>query len=118
MPAEQVHPELELSLVQPDPASKAPEQAESAFASNPETQVVAEDRTGSGCGDHEPDLEMMRGARVDRGGQEHGLAGEGDARALDRYEEQHGPIAVGSQQMVQVVGGEVNHRGSSRCARA
>jgi len=41
--------------------------------------------------------------------EQHSLAGERGARALDRDEEQHGPVAVGGQQVGQVVRGDVEH---------
>lgn len=46
----------------------------------------------------------------DGGHQQYGLAGEGNAGALDRHKEQHRPIAVGGEQMGQPRGVEVKYR--------
>jgi phosphoglycerate kinase len=68
-------------------------------------EVVADDRAGGGGRPQQPDIQVMGGARVQRGGDHHRLARKRHAEALDHHEREH-RVAELAQQMIESVGSE------------
>jgi hypothetical protein len=77
---------------------------------DPKPDVVADDRSSRGGDDDPDDVEPMGRAGVQRRGDEHGLAGKGDAQAFDADEPKHGRIAELAEEPVDEAGGKKHER--------
>ncbi len=99
MLAEQVQPQFQFALIEADVASVTAQQAEPTFAAHPEPEIIAQDRPAGGCHDHQGNGQPVRRPSIDSSNQQHGLAREGNAHALDGDEEQDRPVAIGAQEM-------------------
>src|SRR5436309_200841 len=73
------------------------------FASNPEAYIVTEDSTAGCRCDHPFDVHLMRGACVDSGAHQDGLTRNRYAGALHHDDNQHGPIAIGGEELMNVL---------------
>ena len=62
-------------------------------------EVVPDDGSRRGEGDDQHDVQTVRVARVDRSSDEHGLPGEGDARALDSDEKKNSHVSIRGEQI-------------------
>ena len=100
---------LQLALVESNIAAKATEQAVASFTSDPEAQIIAQDRAAGRCRDYQGNKKAMRCTSVDGGDDEHSFTWEGDTSALNGHEEQDCPVAVGSEKMGQVERREMEH---------
>jgi hypothetical protein len=99
VPLEQVLPELDPALGEPDVGTVPPEQPISERASDPEAQIVAHHGAARSGRNDQHDMELMGGAGDDRGGDERRFARHWDAHALDPNHQRHDEIAVSSEQM-------------------
>src|SRR6266702_2572499 len=90
--------------------SKRREPPVAALAFHPEAQVIAQDRESFRCEhDHQRDGELLRRPGSGGGHEQHGLAGERNAGALNGHEEQDRPVAAGDEQMRQARSAKVKH---------
>src|SRR5262249_20716705 len=71
---------------------------------DPIAHVVSEDRSYRRGSDDEPDVEGRIGGCVDGREDEDGLAWEGDAHALEAYDDRDCPVAVGGNKLLEGCG--------------
>ena len=84
----------------------AEQQPGAAVAAEREADVVPDDRAGDRHRDHQPDLELVRRAGVERSADQGRLARHGNADALRHHEQEDDDVAVGREPAVDRVRGE------------
>jgi hypothetical protein len=95
--------QLEPTLVESNVPAVAPDEVVAAGSPNPEAEIVAENGADRRCDNHKTEVEPMRRAGIERRRDQHDFTGERDAHALDPDKGEHGPVAVGRQEMREVL---------------
>ena len=94
---EEILAQLELALIQANIAAIAAQEMVPAFVSDPEPEVIPQDRP-AGCRDNHPgNGQLMRGSGSNGRDEQHRFTRKRNARALDRDRAQNGPIAIGGK---------------------
>src|SRR5712691_4791617 len=100
---EEVLPQFQLALIKTNRAAIAAQQTVATFASNPEAQIITQNGPTGGSYNHESKGQAVRRPSINGGNEQHRLAREGNACALDGDKDEDGPIAIGSQQLLEIV---------------
>ena len=106
---EEVLPQFQLAFIQTNIATVAAQETVAALASDPEAEIIAQDGATGGSHDHERNGKMMRCPCINGGNEQHRLAREGNACALDGNKDENCPIAVGGKQMQEIVRSHRDH---------
>jgi hypothetical protein len=86
--------DLQLAIVEADPAAEFSGQSIAALVANPESDIVADDRGYRRNRKDDRRGEAVGMASVSAGDNHGGLARERDAQALDADQGKHGPITI------------------------
>ena len=109
MLAEEIYTHFQPAFIEADIASVTVEEAVAPFAPDPEADIITQNGTTGCCKDHQPDGEFMCRPRIDCGNQQHRLTWERNPYTLDGNKQEHSPIAIGHQEMLEVRHGDMEH---------
>src|SRR5918911_853723 len=115
---EEQPPDLELRFVDPDLGAVAPQQPIAAEETDPEADVVSDDRAPGRRRPHQLDRQVVSRTRIQRGDDDHRLARKRNAQAFDGDEGEDRRVAVLAEQGVERVGGEDRRQHPATDARA
>ena len=102
MTPEQVLAEFDPARIEPDPGAVPDQEREAEPAADREADIVADYRAGRRRRDHRYDVELVRRPGEDRGRDQHGLARERDADALEADDDHHRDVAVLRDELLRV----------------